>query len=70
MKKLFCVSLAMAFFGSLSAQAAPLVPNAGVAGAAVSSSEADGALVQIRSHSHKNMKKVHKAQGQGRPKTQ
>lgn len=60
MRKLTFIVTAACFLAAPAVMAAP-IPSAGVA--AVSSG--DGLIIKTASHSHKNMKKVHKAQGGG-----
>ena len=58
MRNLALIVTAASFLAAPAVMAAP-IPSAGVS--AVSSD--DGLIVKTASHSHKNMKKVHKAQG-------
>lgn len=60
MRNLVLIVTAACFLGAPVVMAAP-VPSAGVT--AVSSDY--GLIIKAASHSHKNMKKVHKAQGTG-----
>jgi hypothetical protein len=60
MQKLTLIAIAACFLGAPTVMAAP-IPSAGVL--AISSD--DGLIVKTAYHSHKNMKRVHKAQGKG-----
>jgi hypothetical protein len=58
MRNLALIMTAACFLGSQAVMAAP-IPMAGV----TAMSSDDGLIVKTASHKHKNMKKVHKAQG-------
>lgn len=58
MRKFVLFTIAACFLGAPAVMAAP-IPSAGVTAA----SSDDALIVKAASHSHKNMKKVHKAQG-------
>ncbi len=57
----FLITAAALFIGGGAAIAAP-IPSAAAVTATASD---DGLIVKTASHSHKNMKRVHKAQGGG-----